>query len=180
MHRVEGVEAVLEGFAASALFSIVKPDWDQGQNGESLGRKIICKRTQTYRDGHSLEHDDVQKYHGSKLSQTCERKVPEQIKENHGQNTHGAVIHEAHHRKQQAAGYDEEGLEDGFCTEILPCGIQSTDGKKSQKQREHDVLMEWIDHAATVQQIERDLGNESENEKPQGVFPKIGCMKIAF
>ena len=80
----------------------------------------------------------------------------------------------------QAAGYDEKGLEDRFCTEMLPCGIQSADRQKPQKQREHDVLMEWIDHAAAVQQIERDFGNQTENEKPQGVFPKIGCMKIAF
>ena len=60
MHRVESIEAVLEGFAASAFFSVVKPDRDQSQNGESLGPEIILKRAQTHRNGHAIEHNDIQ------------------------------------------------------------------------------------------------------------------------
>ena len=58
--------------------------------------------------------------------------------------------------------------------------IQRLDGKKAKQQGKHDVLVIRIENGGAVDQIERNLRDQSEDQQPHRVIAEVGCMEEAF
>ena len=98
MHRIEGIEAVLQGFFAFSFFAAVKPYGDKGKNRKSLKCKFKGFSEQLNNNHLTFKKNKVEQKHCDKLQNPRKREISEKIKHNNRQIAPETVIGETDKR----------------------------------------------------------------------------------
>ena len=184
MYRIEGIEPILDSLALPALTSVIEPDWNQCQYRESLGCKFNGIAEEVHWNEHPFIGFAVNINHGRQLENPCAAEIPEHMKQNYGHHAPEAVVYETNGGEQQAASQSQSRFDAGFCRsmrlDVLPDGIDGTDGQQPQQQGKHHVLVEREDESACIHQVERNFRNQPEQKEPHGILAEIGSMSVTF
>ena len=162
MRRIEYIGAVLQPFSAPALFSVVEPDGEDGQDGEGLDRQLEGAKHKLL----ALEAEPVDGHQHGKLQQPL---PPEHMEHEHRAHAQNAVIREGQHARQP----QEDKLPP------LPL-IPGPAGQQTKEEREHHVLVIPEARGARDHQIEGNLRNEGEDGQSFAVAPKIMGSAVAL
>ena len=96
MHRIEGVAGVLEWSAVVALAASIKPDRDQGEEGEALLAQLDLGAKDVYLIHQTTEELDIDPVQGEELAQEAPPlTATEEIENEHRKHAGAVIIHHA-------------------------------------------------------------------------------------
>jgi hypothetical protein len=164
MQGVKGIKSVFENGVFVFLFAVIKPDGNEREHTEALQREEIFVRAEWDDDGLSLEKDDIHQNEGCKLTEPRAFEIAEDVENDDGHYAHHAVIDESDEPEKQEEECFQSALDAFSDTDVLFELIDLPDAKKTEQECEHHVLMERENERAGIDQIERDFGDQSENQ----------------
>ena len=164
MQGVKGIKSVFENGVFVFLFAVIKPDGNEREHTEALQREEIFVRAEWDDDGLSLEKDDIHQNEGCKLTEPRAFEIAEDVENDDGHYAHHAVIDESDEPEKQEEECFQSALDAVFHADILFEFIDPVDAQKSEQKGEHDGLMERENKRARIDQIERDFGDQTEDQ----------------
>ena len=180
MQGIKKVAAILQCFAAPALFPVVEPDGDETQHRKALSGEFEHLVAQGEGNKLPLKEDDVQQDHANELSQPSQGKSPEDIEQQDGEKTGEAVVHESQYRQNAAGRQPQQASAQSLFRPLLSQQLQSIYSPQTQQQREHDVLVEGEDRGTHHHQVEGNLRDECGDEQPLLIALSVGGVEISF